>query len=227
MNGYTHMLVGGLSAGVPLAYCAAAGSFEIGIGAYTLYPLAAVVPSIIGSLGPDIDMKESIGGRWIRKALRFVITVTGAALLGLAVLACVREGAFSALVPFSFVFLAACGVLCFVSFSKHRRETHCGLVVLILLIPNILIIRYMAANSTADLVLSAWLGFCLGWFSHLLADTFNRKGVPWLYPISSKHFHISKVITNSRGETVFRVLSVIFYVCIYTYILVLDNAFKP
>lgn len=46
-------------------------------------------------------------------------------------------------------------------------------------------------------------GFFLGTFSHLLLDTFNRKGIMWLYPLSKKHFYISRIKSRSFGETVF------------------------
>lgn len=57
-----------------------------------------------------------------------------------------------------------------------------------------------------SIVLSGY--FLLGCLSHLIADTFNPQGVPWLFPIKklSIKYHIPKISvrTSSLGENVYK-----------------------
>ncbi len=47
------------------------------------------------------------------------------------------------------------------------------------------------------------LGFLIGTLSHLVLDTFNYKGIMWLYPLTKKHYHIASIKTRTFGETAF------------------------
>lgn len=47
------------------------------------------------------------------------------------------------------------------------------------------------------------LGFLIGTISHLVLDTFNYKGIMWMYPFSRKHFHIASIKTRTTMETIF------------------------
>ena len=53
------------------------------------------------------------------------------------------------------------------------------------------------------------LGFLIGTISHLVLDTFNYKGIMWMYPFSRKHFHIASIKTRTFSESVFTVLMIV------------------
>lgn len=48
-----------------------------------------------------------------------------------------------------------------------------------------------------------------GILSHLFLDLLNPGGIPLLFPVSSKRFHLAKIRTGGTGEIVVRVLLVI------------------
>lgn len=53
-----------------------------------------------------------------------------------------------------------------------------------------------------------WTGFGLGFLSHLMLDTLNPTGIPWLWPMKKK-FHIANIKTNTGWEyAVLAILSV-------------------
>lgn len=52
------------------------------------------------------------------------------------------------------------------------------------------------------------LGFLIGTMSHLILDSFNYKGIMWLFPLTKKHFHIASIKTRGFGETMFLILMV-------------------
>ena len=199
------------------------------VAEHTLYPFIGVLPAVIGALGPDIDMPNSKGGRRIRAFLKLAIGVSGAAALGLFLYICLGENGerlFDALIPCGVFFGLSCCLSLFIAKAKHRRETHSGLVMLILLLPLFYMIRFTSVSLFTNTLLSVWAGFCIGWLSHLMADTFNRKGVPWLYPLSKKHFHISKVVTGTDGEAMFRTFCVALFVIVYI-ILIINGLRHP
>jgi membrane-bound metal-dependent hydrolase YbcI (DUF457 family) len=223
MDGYTHMLVGGLSAGIPLAFSIAEKQLGFNIGGHYFYPFVGVLPAIVGGLGPDIDMPNSKGGKFIRTFLKFAITASGLVVLGLSIYLCMGEKGLrirNILVPCLVFFALICCIKLLINVIKHRRETHSGLALLILLLPNIYMVRYTPINLLTNIIFSIWVGFCLGWVSHLLADSFNRKGVPWLYPLSSKHYHITKIVTGSKKEYMFRRISIYTFVALYIAIMI-------
>lgn len=55
--------------------------------------------------------------------------------------------------------------------------------------------------------LPVWLclGVFLGTLSHLILDTLNPSGIPWLYP-SKRRFHLASICTNSSAEILILVL---------------------
>jgi inner membrane protein len=118
------------------------------------------------------------------------------------------------------IFFALCCISLFVFKAKHRRETHCGLLMVALFLPNIYIVRFTQASSLTNSLLSVWLGFCLGWFSHLVADTFNRKGVPWFYPFSRRYFRFARITTGGKGESDFRTFCIAFFISVYVTIII-------
>lgn len=83
----------------------------------------------------------------------------------------------------------------------HRGITHT------LLIPTVLLIAMLAAASNNIPVLPELvLGFNIGWVLHIVADLFNKKGVPLFWPILRKKVHIARVLTGSWQETLFLIL---------------------
>ncbi len=71
-------------------------------------------------------------------------------------------------------------------------------------------ILYIALYFLMSMALptSICLGFLIGTMSHLVLDSFNYKGIMWLYPLTKKHFHIASVKTRGFGETMFLILMV-------------------
>jgi inner membrane protein len=218
MNGYTHMVIGGLCGGLPVAISIAEKKLGFNLGGHYLYPIVGVLPAIIGSLGPDIDMPNSKSGKILRSFLKGAIAISGISLLLLSIYVGISvQGAklFYVLIPCAVLFGLSYCISIFVTLSKHRRETHCGLAMLILALPNLYIVRFMPAGLFTSVLLSLWGGFCIGWLSHLVADTFNKKGVPWLYPFSKKYYRISNCITGTEGEKTFRIFCIILFVTVY------------
>ena len=84
------------------------------------------------------------------------------------------------------------------SVSKHRGFIHT---------PILYIALYYVMSMF--LPMSVCQGFLIGTISHLILDTFNYKGIMWLYPISRKHFHIASIKTRSFAESVFTVIMVV------------------
>lgn len=80
----------------------------------------------------------------------------------------------------------------------HRGITHT------LLGPAILAWAQWFLMQHNILLLPALLfGFNVGWLAHILADMFNKKGVPVLWPITKAHLHVASVLTSSWQEYVF------------------------
>lgn len=75
-------------------------------------------------------------------------------------------------------------------------------------------ILYVVLYALMSMVLpqAICLGFLIGTISHLVLDTFNYKGIMWMYPITRKHFHIASIKTRSFGESVFMFAMIVFAV---------------
>lgn len=84
---------------------------------------------------------------------------------------------------------------------KHRGITHT------LLMPGIFLFAMMAsANYITNNILriffnSLLFGLLFGWTMHIVADLFNRKGVPLFWPITKKKIHIATVTTGTWQES--------------------------
>ncbi|MDR2193589.1 MAG: metal-dependent hydrolase [Treponema sp.] len=223
MNGYTHIVVGGLSGAIPVAISIAEKKFGFSISAeHVYYPLIGMLPAIAGSLGPDIDLPNSKGGKAVRLFLKSSITFFGVVSLGLAVSLCFIDKLIrpvNVLFPVLAVFVLLCLVRLLLPIAKHRRGTHSGLALLIIMLPVLYIIGYMPDTALTDVLFSIWVGFCIGWVSHLFADTFNRKGVPWFYPLDNRHYHIAHIVTGSKRERTFRIFCIVVFGAVYLAIL--------
>ena len=79
--------------------------------------------------------------------------------------------------------------------------------------PIIYIVLYYLMSMVLPQVIC--LGFLIGTLSHLVLDTFNYKGIMWLYPLTKKHYHIASIKTRSFGESVFTVLMVAIAVVLF------------
>ena len=66
-------------------------------------------------------------------------------------------------------------------------------------------ILYVVLYALMSMVLpqAICLGFLIGTISHLVLDTFNYRGIMWMYPFSRKHFHIASIKTRTTMETIF------------------------
>lgn len=225
MNGKTHMIVGGLSAGVPVVLSFMSKDICFDIGNCVYYPIAGVVSGIFGGIGPDIDMPHSIAGKWIRKALTAIIIGSGGMMLFLCCMLLLGSGTFKVLVPFFSFFLLGCFFAIFLSVVKHRRETHNGLLFIVLSLPLFWCCTFSSVNMFTNLLFSLWIGFIIGWFSHLVIDSFNKKGVPWLYPFVKKHYSIMSITTGTKDEDFFRMISILFFIILYFFIIIFWRLF--
>jgi inner membrane protein len=206
------MVIGGLCGGIPVAFSIAEKKLGFSIGSHIVYPVIGLFPAVIGALGPDIDMPNSKAGAKVRRLLLVSIVISGLLLLFFFY----RDDVHF----FLPLFLAFCCISLFVFRTKHRQGTHCGLLMIVLFLPNIYIVRFTQASPFINSMISAWLGFCFGWFSHLVVDTFNRKGVPWLYPFSRHYFRLAKIAAGTKGETVFRTFCVVLFTAAYMVIII-------
>ena len=94
----------------------------------------------------------------------------------------------------------------FASISHHRGFFHTPILYLILAR-----LIYIFSPVLA-------IGFGIGTFSHLVLDTFNYKGIMWLWPLTKKHYHIARVKTRSVGENIFMVAMIAITVISYLHI---------
>lgn len=82
--------------------------------------------------------------------------------------------------------------------STHRGFIHT---------PILYIVLYFLMSMVVPQ--SICLGFLIGTLSHLLLDTFNYKGIMWLYPLTKKHYHIASIKTRTFGETAFMIAMIV------------------
>ena len=83
----------------------------------------------------------------------------------------------------------------------HRGITHT------LLVPAILTFAmFWTAQYDMPVVPDLIFGFDVGWLAHIFADLFNRKGVPILWPLTTKKFHVACFVTGTWHESVFIIL---------------------
>lgn len=80
----------------------------------------------------------------------------------------------------------------------HRGMTHTMLFPVLIHLAML----YLAAAEVPVLP-ELLLGFNIGWVVHIIADMFNKKGVPILWPASSSRIHVAEVLTASWQEGVF------------------------
>lgn len=89
---------------------------------------------------------------------------------------------------------------------KHRGITHT------LLLPALLGMLVHFKLHGAGLWPEILCGIMVGWIAHIIADMFNRKGVPIFWPIFPKRVHVAAVETGTSQEIIFMILWILTHV---------------
>ena len=97
----------------------------------------------------------------------------------------------------------------FAAVSHHRGFFHT---------PILYIVLYFLISVLSKTIATAFL---IGTISHLVLDTFNSKGIMWLWPLTRKHYHIARIKTRSTGETVFMIVMIV----ITLFVFIKENVF--
>lgn len=92
-------------------------------------------------------------------------------------------------------------------FTEHRGITHT---------PFLLSIFCVYLNSFAIRINQLWInsivvGFTIGYMSHLVYDMLNPRGIPLLYPVMKKKFHLARITTGSFSERLFYLVNIILF----------------
>ena len=82
---------------------------------------------------------------------------------------------------------------------KHRGFTHTGIVAASFT-ALFLLMDIGKVNIATILAHSLMFGFVVGYWSHIIADMFNYKGVPLLWPIIPNRIHLMGVVTGRDIE---------------------------
>ena len=83
----------------------------------------------------------------------------------------------------------------------HRTITHS--VVISIFMTMILLFSTLLFSGIPNFIYSNLIiGFCVGWFSHLLLDLLTVKGIPVFYPFIKKKYSLLKFKTNRDEEFV-------------------------
>lgn len=83
----------------------------------------------------------------------------------------------------------------------HRTITHS--VVMSIFMTMILLSSTLLFTGISNFIYSNLIiGFCVGWFSHLLLDLLTVKGIPVFYPFIKKKYNLLKFKTSKDEEFV-------------------------
>lgn len=88
---------------------------------------------------------------------------------------------------------------------KHRGFLHSPVFILLAGILLTAGSRILFSGSALQMVSLFIKGFIPGMFSHIILDTFNKQGIPWLWPYK-KRFRLLSIKTDSIMETVFALI---------------------
>lgn len=80
----------------------------------------------------------------------------------------------------------------------HRGITHTFLVPVLLAV-----LQYFLMSRRIALLPDLVFGFNVGWVVHIIADMFNKKGVPIFWPFTKAHIHVATVLTSTKQEYFF------------------------
>jgi len=230
MNSTTHMTVGALSAGLLLAHSLSNGpqlSFEL--AGYQVYPLIAVFAGAMGGLAPDVDMAKSRARRFLRRVVRTCLILSA---LSLAIMyfippygyefwdGTVRLGA-GADRGVSLVLAAFCiFIIVIAEKAKHRGFTHTVVGLAVVAAPLVFMLITGVMFVGAYIAVSAQIGFLLGWLSHMVIDSFNYPGTPWLWPLVKKHFRLMRIASGKEGEATFLLVCIVIFAACYAIIII-------
>lgn len=104
----------------------------------------------------------------------------------------------------------------------HRTITHS---VIISILMTVLLLSFVESfNGILQYIY--WysaLGFCIGYFSHLLLDAFTVDGIPVFYPLIKKKYHLSKFKSSKSRKkeeiiSMFLILITGTVIAIYLYV---------
>jgi inner membrane protein len=90
-------------------------------------------------------------------------------------------------------------------FVKHRGITHCLLICLLIAIAFVVIKEYVL------------LGIFMSYLTHIIADMFNGKGCPLLYPFYKKRIRVADLKYDGIAETIIRYFSILVIITIIVY----------
>jgi len=88
---------------------------------------------------------------------------------------------------------------------KHRGFLHSPLFILLAAGALTAGSRTMLTGAQLQMASMFLSGFIPGMISHIVLDTFNKQGIPWLWPYS-KRFRLLSIRTDGIMETAFAVL---------------------
>lgn len=88
---------------------------------------------------------------------------------------------------------------------KHRGFLHSPVFILLAGILLTAGSRAMLSGSQLQMANQFIIGFIPGMLSHIILDTFNKQGIPWLWPYK-KRFRLLPIRTDSIMETAFAIV---------------------
>lgn len=208
MTWKTH-LIGGATAGLVLANS---------IDSTSMTETALIIgASLLGSVLPDIDHQQSklargdamvgvasaVVGRFT-KHRGFTHTIPGAVVFAVATyILMMFNSAQQALIALASAFS---GFILLQIFGSLRRYSVVLALIAYLVIPRLLpylqgkAVPVAFSPGTAKL---AAMGVFAGCISHMLYDTFNRRGIMWAFPLSMKPVRAASIRTRGVGEGLF------------------------
>ncbi|WP_051280434.1 metal-dependent hydrolase [Anaerovorax odorimutans] len=88
---------------------------------------------------------------------------------------------------------------------KHRGFLHTPIFIIFLwlIIPSAISLLFKGGSQHFALLFIK--GVITGILSHIILDTFNKRGILWLWPISNKRFRILSIKTDSFVEKLFTI----------------------
>lgn len=203
MKGSAHVRIA-ISSAVAVAALMPTTATILGV---TTIPAIGIISSAAGGLFADIDHEHSTYGRWLKqfRDLIFttgrIITVIGMVLLSVNYFGLINNSVFT---PFYLLSLAAGITLMALGYMagllKHRGISHT------LLFPTVMTVVYYIIGFKYSLgiasvvICSLIFGFNIGYVSHILADSLNRKGVPLLWPLSPSRIRFLDIPYGGKAE---------------------------
>ncbi|WP_077369385.1 metal-dependent hydrolase [Anaerosalibacter sp. Marseille-P3206] len=193
MTGKTHVAIG-VAAALTISYNQPVES-----------QLVLVTSAAIGSLIPDLDHPK---GKLNQKLLlinnNFYRALFYLSISSIFMYLYYRMG--------NKIFMLLSLVSCLVGISSHRSFTHS--IIGFLLASSIIKMGTLKFNLP-----SIYTGFVVGYALHLIADSFNPKGIRLFYPIKANISFPITIKTNSKAEkTIFLLLSIYCICLLFNYL---------